>query len=127
MKKLVIFTFALFLATGCAKEQTASSMETAVSEKDPNEVSLEQTPIKLQSEDGKTVSVTYFAKGEDVAVKIVKDNEPEEILIAKKVSSKGDPVFTNEKLMWEGSIGTGGKLTDVAGNVTEYREKEVTK
>lgn len=127
MKKLVVFTFLLFLANACTKEQNTVGIETSVSAMDPNEESLEQAPIKLQSKDGQTIEVIYFAKGENVAVKLMQNNGPEEVLIAKKVSSKGDPVFTNEKLMWEGSIGTGGKLTDVAGTVTEYKEIEETK
>ena len=118
----MIFTFVLFLASACTKEQNSSAMELSSETKDPNEVSLEQTPLSLKSDDGHSLSVIYFAQGEDVAVKLKRDSDPEEILIAKKVSSKGDPVFTNEKLMWEGSIGTGGKLTDVEGHVTDYLE-----
>lgn len=124
MKKLVIFTFTLFLLTACTKEQSKNGTETSVSAKDPNEISLEQEPIQLKGEDGKIITVTYFAKGNDVAVKIEQAGQPDETLIAKKISTTGDPIFANEKHLWEGSVGKGGKMTDGAGNTIKYSEIE---
>ena len=124
MKKLLTFALALFLVTACTKEQANTTNSTEVSAKDPNEVSLVQDSHKLKNDKGEMVNVTYFAKGENIAVKLEWDGKPEEILIAKKINTKGEPVFANEKMMWEGALGTGGKLTDGEGNVTQYKELE---
>ena len=122
MKKLVIFTFALFSVTACTKENSSNAEVTSVSSKDPNAISLEQDPIQLKGEDGKIITVTYFAKGENIAVKIEQAGQAEETLIAKKISTSGDPIFANEKHLWEGSVGKGGKMTDGEGNVMKYSE-----
>lgn len=123
MKNLMIFTLGLFLLTACKKEDTTTSAATS-SVKDPNEVSLVQETSKLKNEKGEEIGVTYFAQGENIAVKIEQTGKPEEILIAKKINTKGEPVFANEKMMWEGALGSGGKTTDGEGNVTQYREIE---
>ena len=123
MKNLMIFTLGLFLLTACKKEETTSNAATD-SVKDPNEVSLVQETSKLKNEKGEEIGVTYFAQGENIAVKIEQTGKPEEILIAKKINTKGEPVFANEKMMWEGALGSGGKTTDGEGNVIQYREIE---
>lgn len=123
MKNLLILTLGLFLLTACTKENTTVNA-TARSVKDPNEVSLVQETTKLKSDNGDVIGVTYFAQGENIAVKIEQDGKPEEILVAKKINTKGEPVFANEKMMWEGALGAGGKTTDGAGNVVQYREIE---
>jgi uncharacterized protein YcfL len=123
MKNLMIFTLGLFLLTACKKEETTSNAATG-SVKDPNEVSLVQETSKLKNEKGEEIGVTYFAQGENIAVKIEQTGKPEEILIAKKINTKGEPVFANEKMMWEGALGSGGKTTDGEGNVIQYREIE---
>ncbi|WP_373709139.1 hypothetical protein [Kaistella sp.] len=123
MKNLLIFTLGLFLLTACKKENTTSNTTTG-SVKDPNEVSLVQETTKLKNDKGEVIGVTYFAQGENIAVRIEQNGKPEEVLIAKKINTKGEPVFANEKMMWEGALGSGGKTTDGQGNVTEYREIE---
>ena len=127
MKNLLIFTFALFLVTACKKEEGNTTNSTEVSAKDPNEVSLVQETTKLKNNKGEIISVTYFAQGENIAVKLEQDGKPEEILIAKKINSKGEPVFANEKMMWEGALGAGGRLTDGQGNEIQYKEIEENK
>lgn len=127
MKKLAILTLGLFLLTACKKEEGNTTNSTEVSAKDPNEVSLVQESRKLKNDAGEIITVTYFAKGENIAVKLEQDGKPEETLIAKKINSKGEPLFANEKMMWEGSVGAGGTMTDGAGNVTKYSEMEESK
>lgn len=122
MKKLLIFTLALFLVTSCKKEEQAASDTSVVSAKNPNEISLVQKPSKLKNDKGEIISITYFAQGENIAVKLERDGKAEEILIAKKINTKGEPVFANEKMMWEGTLGTGGKLTDDQGNSAQFEE-----
>lgn len=126
MKKLVILSLTLFVFAACAKDQNDTTDGTTVSAKDPNEISLEQDPIQLKGEDGNIVTVTYFAMGENIAVKIKEADQSEQTLIAKKISTSGDPIFANENFMWEGSVGKGGKMTDGAGNTVKYSEMEET-
>ena len=123
MKKLLIIAFALTLVTACQKnDKVAETTSSSVSSNDPKEESLMQDAVELKNSKGETLKVTYFAQGNDVALKMEKEGEPEQILVAKKISSKGEPVFTNEKWMWEGSIGEGGKLSDAEGNSMQYLE-----
>jgi ABC-type tungstate transport system permease subunit len=123
MKKLLIIAFALTLVTACQKnEEVTETNSSSVSSNDSKEESLMQDAVELKNSKGETLKVTYFAQGNDVALKMEKEGEPEQILVAKKISSKGEPVFTNEKWMWEGSIGEGGKLSDAEGNSMQYLE-----
>jgi hypothetical protein len=123
MKKLLIIAFALTLVTACQKnDEVTETSPSSVSSNDSKEESLMQDPVELKNSKGETLKVTYFAQGNDVALKMEKEGEPEQILVAKKISSKGEPVFTNEKWMWEGSIGEGGKLSDAEGNSMQYLE-----
>ena len=126
MKKLLTLALALFLLTACKKENTTNTATTG-SEKDPNEVSLVQETTKLENNKGEIIGVTYVAQGDNIAVKLEQEGKPDETLIAKKINTKGEPVFANEKMMWEGALGSGGKTTDGEGNITEYREIEETK
>lgn len=123
MKKLLIIAFALTLVTACQKnDEVTETSPSSVSSNDSKEESLMQDAVELKNSKGETLKVTYFAQGNDVALKMEKEGEPEQILVAKKISSKGEPVFTNEKWMWEGSIGEGGKLSDAEGNSMQYLE-----
>jgi hypothetical protein len=126
MKNLIIFTLGLFLLTSCKKENTTVN-STSDSVKDPNEVSLVQETTQLRNDKGEVIGITYFAQGDDIAVKLEQDGKPEEVLIAKKINTKGEPIFANEKMMWEGALGAGGKTTDSAGNVVQYKEIEENK
>lgn len=123
MKKLLIIAFALTLVTACQKnDEVTETSPSSISSNDSKEESLMQDAVELKNSKGETLKVTYFAQGNDVALKMEKEGEPEQILVAKKISSKGEPVFTNEKWMWEGSIGEGGKLSDAEGNSIQYLE-----
>jgi hypothetical protein len=123
MKKLLIIAFALTLVTACQKnDEVTETSPSSVSSNGSKEESLMQDAVELKNSKGETLKVTYFAQGNDVALKMEKEGEPEQILVAKKISSKGEPVFTNEKWMWEGSIGEGGKLSDAEGNSMQYLE-----
>lgn len=127
MKKILISTLVLFLVASCTKEQSATADSTSTSKKDPNEVTLVQAPNKLKNSKGEEITVTYFAKGEEVAVKLERQGMEEEVLSARTISTKGDPIFANEKYMWEGAMKQGGKLSDADGNMVEYMEIETPK
>ena len=123
MKKLLMIVFALTLVTACQKDEKLNkATSSSVSSDDPKEESLVQEAVELKNSKGETLKVTYFAQGNEVAMKMEKEGEAEQILVSKKISKKGEPVFTNEKWMWEGSIGEGGKLSDAEGNSMQYLE-----
>ena len=70
MKNLFIAALALFMLTACTKDNTTdTSTSTTGAAKDPNEISLVQETSKLENEKGEIISVTYFAQGENIAVK----------------------------------------------------------
>lgn len=61
---------------------------------------LEQKPVILSDSTGNKISVTYFAKDDEVAVKLIKDEELME-LTAKGTNQNGEPIFSNEKVAWQ--------------------------
>ena len=120
MKKLYIVAIALLLVVSCDKKTEASATE--ASKPASTEVSQIQEPFKIKNEKGDEVQVTYFAEGDQVAVKILKKGEAEQKLSAKTTSAGGNPLFTNENYMWEMTQeGKGGKLTSKSGEVSEYK------
>ena len=93
----------------CNKQENSSVENTEVAS---NEPSQEQEPLLLTNKEGEKLSVTYFAQGDVVAVKIKKDGGQEHVLSAKGTSDSGNPVFTDGEYAWEmGSDGRSGKLT----------------
>ena len=118
MKHILLIFGALFLINACTKTDTSSAKPM---DSKSSEVALVQEPLKLKSLKGEEISVTYFSEGDAVAVKIQKAGEEEQKLSAKTVNPSGNPVFTNDKYMWEiTQEGQAGKLSDKDGNITEY-------
>lgn len=106
----------LLLFISCKKTEVQNS-----DNKTQQEISLEQKAQVLQNENGESVSVVYFAKGDEVAVKISLNNEEHE-LSAKGVNAKGEPIFTNGIFAWEiMEDGHSGRLTDKKGNAAIYK------
>ena len=63
----------------------------------------------------------YFAKENEVAVKIKINNRIQE-LTAKGTNSKGEPVFSNKEIIWElMDDGHSGKLTSKEGKTIIYK------
>ena len=119
MKKLAILIFGLFLLNSCKKE---AQTQTETSAPNSKEVNLVQDAVKLKNDKGEEISVTYFAEGSEVAVKLQKTGAKEEKLSAKTTSSNGNPIFSNEEWMWEMTQeGKGGKLTSKSGETSEYK------
>lgn len=76
------------------------------------EVSLEQEVQILKNDKGDSIALTYFAKGDKVALKL-KINQEEHELEAKGSNDKGYPIFTDDEYAWElMSDARSGKLTD---------------
>ncbi len=122
MKKIFFFAALAVLTLGsCTKEENKEAQqETTIQETQESNVQDTKT---LKSSDGETVKVTYFAEGGMVAVKLQKEGQSEVKLTAKTVNAQGNPIFSNEEMMWEmNSSGTGGKLTDKDGNSTSFSE-----
>ncbi len=112
---------ASLMLISCKKNEASPENKETTEAAKSNEISLEQDVKILKSSKGDQLKVTYFAEGTDVAVKIQKNEEPEQKLSAKTVSEKGNPIFTNDTYMWEmNDSGTGGKLSDKDGNAMVY-------
>ena len=121
MKNLYIAIIASLFLSSCSKSEQKSS-SSAASKTPSTEISQVQEPLKMKNSKGEEISVTYFAQGDAVAVKIQKAGKNEEKLSAKTSNPAGNPIFSNENYMWEMTQeGKGGKLTDKAGNASEYK------
>lgn len=118
--KYIITAFAsLALVLSCNKNETSNTSEN----KEPNaEVSLTQDARKLKNDKGEELSVTYFAEGDVVAAKVQKNGGPEQKLKAKTTNAAGNPIFSNDEVMWEMTReGHAGILTDKDGNTSEFK------
>ncbi len=123
MKKLffLVALSGITLASCTKEENKGAQQETTTQEAQESNVQDTKT---LKSNTGETVKVTYFAEGGMVAVKLEKEGQPEQKLTAKTVNAQGNPIFSNEEMMWEmNSSGTGGKLTDKEGNSTTFSDE----
>ncbi|SFC02403.1 hypothetical protein [Kaistella jeonii] len=121
MKNIYIAIFALFFLNSCSKSEQNSS-NSGVTKTPSTEISQVQKPLKMKNNKGEEVTVTYFAEGDAVAVKIQKTGGKEEKLSAKTSNENGNPIFTNQNFMWEMTQeGKGGKLTDKEGISSEYK------
>lgn len=124
MKNVIFAVLALFLIQSCDKAENQPQNPQEVSNDNPAAQSLVQKPLQLKNSNGETVTVTYFAEGDNVAVKISKNGEPEQKLTAKTTNAAGNPIFTNDEYMWEiTQEGRAGKLSDKDGNGSEYKEQ----
>ncbi|WP_051190358.1 hypothetical protein [Kaistella palustris] len=120
MKNVCLALITVFLLNSCKKTDPETATEVSTSS---TEVSQTQKPVQMVNSAGEEITVTYFAEGPQVAVKIQKAGQPEEKLSAKTTSSNGNPVFTNDNYMWEiTQEGKGGRLSDKDGNGSEYKE-----
>ena len=123
MKKLYIAIFALFLLTSCSKNDQNSAKLSEISKTPSTEISQVQKAIILKNDKGEILTVTYFAEGDAVAVKIQKKGGKEEKLSAKTSNENGNPIFTNKEYMWEMTQdGKAGKLSDKDGISSVYKE-----
>ena len=120
-EKLIYRDYRITFLSSCSKSEQNSS-SSAGSKTPSTEISQVQEPLKMKNSKGEEISVTYFAQGDAVAVKIQKAGKNEEKLSAKTSNAAGNPIFSNENYMWEMTQeGKGGKLTDKAGNASEYK------
>jgi len=118
--KKIGFVLLTMMVFSCNKSESSNTTAT----KDPQEVSLEQETIELKGDNGKSVFVTYFAKGENVAVKLKVDGKDHE-LVAKGITPNGNPIFTDGEILWEmGADSHSGKLTDKDKKTITYKEAE---
>lgn len=102
----ILLLFILFFS--CNKQENYTR-------KNETENTLEQKAQYLTNASGEKISVVYFAKGNEVAVKIKIGDQVQE-LTAKGTNLKGEAIFSNGKCAWElMEDGQSGKLT--------YKEK----
>ena len=111
--KFATLYLAIFLISCGKKEIRNDAVDT--------QNTLEQKPVILSDSAGNKISVTYFAKDDEVAVKLIKDEELM-ILTAKGTNQNGEPIFSNEKVAWQiMEDGHSGRLFSKNGNVTIYK------
>lgn len=104
LKKFIPFFIFLFIFS-CEKKDNAEQNLNS-------ETSLEQKPQILTNSSGEKITVVYFAKGNEVAVKLKIGNEEKE-LTAKGTNPKGEPIFSNGEYAWEVmEDGNSGRLSD---------------
>ncbi len=121
MKNLILSLGVLSLILSCNKNEAPSELKTD----SEAEISNIQETSTFYSSKGDSLQVTYFALGEEVAVKVKKNSEPEITLEAETISSSGNPVFSNGELNWEmGEGARGGRLLDKQGNGIAYEERK---
>lgn len=116
----LLILFLIFSLTACQKNEQSNSSN----HKSANEVSLVQNSIELKDNSGKMITVTYFAKGDQVAVRLKIDGKEHE-LVAKGINKNGNPIFTDNEYMWEmGADSHSGKLSDKTNKVTSFTAPE---
>lgn len=123
MKKTFILSVLILLTQfyiSCKSDQKQiENMETNDSNPVFNE-NLEQPPLVLQNKEGIKMEITFFAKEDEVAVKILMD-EQIWILDSKGLNDKGNPIFSTQDFMWELFPDMkSGQLTDESGNSSVF-------
>lgn len=123
MKKTFILSVLILLTQfyiSCKSEQKQiENVETNDSNPVFNE-NLEQPPLVLQNKEGIKMEITFFAKEDEVAVKILMD-EQIWILDSKGLNDKGNPIFSTQDFMWELFPDMkSGQLTDESGNSSVF-------
>ncbi len=113
LKKYLAFLIFIFIFSCDKKDITAQNIN--------SETSLEQKAQVLTNSSGEKITIVYFAKGNEVAVKL-KVGDKEQELTAKGTNPKGEPIFSNGKYAWElMEDGHSGRLSD------ENRKSEIFK
>lgn len=123
MKKTFILSVLILLTQfyiSCKSEQKQiENVKTNDSNPVFNE-NLEQPPLVLQNKEGIKMEITFFAKEDEVAVKILMD-EQIWILDSKGLNDKGNPIFSTQDFMWELFPDMkSGQLTDESGNSSVF-------
>lgn len=122
MKKVIwgiIITAGLM---GVACKESKSEISEDSNPKEAQESLVQPERVYTNSE-GETIHIIYFAKGDEVAVKLTQDGKTYE-LVAKGTNEKGNPTFTNENLIWEMlEDGQSGKLSQPNQKPVIYKEE----
>lgn len=123
MKKTFILSVLILLTQfyiSCKSDQKQiENVETNDSNPVFNE-NLEQPPLVLQNKEGIKMEITFFAKEDEVALKMLMD-EQIWILDSKGLNDKGNPIFSTQDFMWELFPDMkSGQLTDESGNSSVF-------
>lgn len=120
MKKASFLTLilGLGLAVSCGEKQNQQPADDYAQEE-----SLSQPQRSYKGSDGTTLTLIYFAKGNEVAVKLEKQGVKQE-LKAAGINHEGNPIFIGETFSWEMlQDGRSGKLTSKDQKTTIYKEE----
>lgn len=123
MKNVIIKLMLMVLTSmliACKSETTKIER----SEKDESEIStkddLEQAPLLLKNKNGEQIKITFFAKDDEIAIKLLIKDELT-TLESKGLNDKGNPIFSDQNYLWELFADMkSGQLTDREGNISLY-------
>lgn len=123
MKNVIIKLMLMVLTSmliACKSETTKIER----SEKDESEIStkddLEQAPLLLKNKNGEQIKITFFAKDDEIAIKLLIKDELS-TLESKGLNDKGNPIFSDQNYLWELFADMkSGQLTDREGNISLY-------
>lgn len=122
MKKVIWGIIITAGLTGVACKESKSEISEDSNPKEGQESLVQPERVYTNSE-GATIHIVYFAKGDEVAVKLTQDGKTYE-LVAKGTNEKGNPTFTNENLIWEMlEDGQSGKLSQPNQKPVIYKEE----
>lgn len=123
MKNVIIKLMLMVLTSmliACKSETTKIER----SEKDESEIStkddLEQAPLLLKNKNDEQIKITFFAKDDEIAIKLLIKDELS-TLESKGLNDKGNPIFSDQNYLWELFADMkSGQLTDREGNISLY-------
>lgn len=123
MKNVIIKLMLMVLTSmliACKSETTKIER----SEKNESEIStkddLEQAPLLLKNKNGEQIKITFFAKDDEIAIKLLIKDELS-TLESKGLNDKGNPIFSDQNYLWELFADMkSGQLTDREGNISLY-------
>lgn len=123
MKSIITKSLFLVLSLGlffsCQDSGANSGVESGQTASDSQERVQE-----LINSKGEKITITYFADGDNIGVKLVKNGE-ESTLKANGVGQTGGPLFTDGKIAWEmGGDAQSGKLFNSETEFELYRMDE---
>lgn len=117
--KLVVLTSVLIACKDETTKIDGAKKNESISVKDD----LEQAPLLLKNKNGEQIKITYFAKDEEIGVRL-RVNEEERELEAKGSNEIGNPVFSDGEYGWEMfTDGRSGRLFTKDSEGQLFRER----
>lgn len=123
MFRISVFIMAGLFFAACENKETTVEVQNKLEQnQDKGNDSAEELRM-LTSEKGDTIYLTYFAKGDVVAVRLKKDDQ-ERVLEPNGTSEKGNPILSDGEYGWEiFTDGRSGRLFTKDSKGILFKEK----